>query len=162
MKKINLLLLFISYVASHGDHIPFDSDRITFLVEKEKINIETKQSNHHLQITLENDAAIESLLESSESKLDKLVVGSLIAGTYYVELYDANYRFKGLVPLRPIRTFSSHDNGRSELLRSDKELMYFQLSKHNDISYLMVGKKGDKNLISLQGFLVKQRSKLPE
>lgn len=162
MKKINLLLLFISYVASHGDHIPFDSDRITFLVEKEKINIETKQSNHHLQITLENDAAIESLLESSESKLDKLVVGSLIAGTYYVELYDANYRFKGLVPLRSIRTFSSHDNGRSELLRSDKELMYFQLSKHNDISYLMVGKKGDKNLISLQGFLVKQRSKLPE
>jgi len=162
MKKINLLLLFISYVASHGDHIPFDSDRITFLVEKEKINIETKQSNHHLQITLENDAAIESLLESSESKLDNLVVGSLIAGTYYVELYDANYRFKGLVPLRSIRTFSSHDNGRSKLLRSDKELMYFQLSKHNDISYLMVGKKGDKNLISLQGFLVKQRSKLPE
>ena len=162
MKKINLLLLFISYVASHGDHIPFDSDRITFLVEKEKINIETKQSNHHLQITLENDAAIESLLESSESKLDNLVVGSLIAGTYYVELYDANYRFKGLVPLRSIRTFSSHDNGRSKLLSSDKELMYFQLSKHNDISYLMVGKKGDKNLISLQGFLVKQRSKLPE
>ena len=162
MKKINLLLLFISYVASHGDHIPFDSDRITFLVEKEKINIETKQSNHHLQITLENDAAIESLLESSESKLDNLVVGSLIAGTYYVELYDANYRFKGLVPLRSIRTFSSHDNGRSKLLRLDKELMYFQLSKHNDISYLMVGKKGDKNLISLQGFLVKQRSKLPE
>lgn len=162
MKKINLLLLFISYVASHGDHIPFDSDRITFLVEKEKINIETKQSNHHLQITLENDAAIESLLESSESKLDNLVVGSLIAGTYYVELYDANYRFKGLVPLRSIRTFSSHDNGRSKLLRSDKELMYFQLSKHNDISYLMVGKKGDKNLISLQGFLVKQRSKLRE
>jgi hypothetical protein len=158
MKKINLLLLFISYVASHGDHIPFDSDRITFLVEKEKINIETKQSNHHLQITLENDAAIESLLESSESKLDNLVVGSLIAGTYYVELYDANYRFKGLVPLRSIRTFSSHDNGRSKLLRSDKELMYFQLSKHNDISYLMVGKKGDKNLISLQGFLVKQDS----
>ena len=31
MKKINLLLLFISYIASHGDHIPFDSDRITFL-----------------------------------------------------------------------------------------------------------------------------------
>ena len=162
MKKINLLLLFISYIASHGDHIPFDSDRITFLVEKEKIKIETKQSNHHLKITLDNDAATESLLLRSESKLDELVVRSLIAGTYYVELYDNNYRFKGLVPLRSIRTFSSHDNGRSELLRSDKKLMYFQLSNHSDISYLMVGKKGDKNLISLQGFLVKQGSKLPE
>jgi|TARA_B100001939_G_scaffold232045_1_gene199882 hypothetical protein len=155
MKKINLLLLFISYIASHGDHIPFDSDRITFLVEKETIDIETKQSNHHLQITLENDAAIQSLFERSETKLDELVARSLIAGTYYVELYDANYKFKGLVPLRPIRAFTSHNDGRSELIRSEKELMYFQLSNHNDISYLVVGKKGDKNLISLQGFSVK-------
>ena len=111
-----------------------------------------------MKITLDNDAATESLLLRSESKLDELVVRSLIAGTYYVELYDDNYRFKGLVPLRSIRTFSSHDNGRSELLSSDKELMYFQLSNHSDISYLMVGKKGDKSLISLQGFLVKQGS----
>ena len=155
MKKINLLLLFISYIASHGDHIPFDSDRITFLVEKETVNIETKQSNYHLQITLDNDAATESSLQRSESKLDELVVRSLIAGTNNVELYDDNYKFKGLVPLRPIRTFSSHDNGKSELLHSDKQLMYFQLSNHSDISYLVVGKKGDKNLISLQGFSVK-------
>lgn len=155
MKKINLLLLFISYIASHGDHIPFDSDRITFLVEKETINIETKQSNHHLKISLDSDKATQVLLKKPESKLDELVVRSLIAGTYYVELYDANYKFKGLVPLRPIRTFSSHNNGRSELIRSDKELIYFQLSNHNDISYLVVGKKGDKNLISLQGFSVK-------
>lgn len=155
MKKINLLLLFISYIASHGDHIPFDSDRITFLVEKETINIETKQSNHHLKISLDSDKATQTLLKKPESKLDELVVRSLIAGTYYVELYDANYKFKGLVPLRPIRTFSSHNNGRSELIRSDKETMYFQLSNHNDISYLVVGKKGDKNLISLQGFSVK-------
>ena len=154
MKKINLLLLFISYIASHGDHIPFDSDRITFLVEKETINIETKQSNH-LKISLDSDKATQALLKKPESKLDELIVRSLIADTYYVELYDANYKFKGLVPLRPIRTFSSHNNGRSELIRSDKELMYFQLSNHNDISYLVVGKKGDKNLISLQGFSVK-------
>ena len=155
MKKINLLLLFISYIASHGDHIPFDSDRITFLVEKETINIETKQSNHHLKISLDSDKATQALLKKPESRLDELVARSLIAGTYYVELYDANFKFKGLVPLRPIRTFSSHNNGRSELIRSDKELMYFQLSNHNDISYLVVGKKGDKNLISLQGFSVK-------
>ena len=155
MKKINLILLLACYVASHGDHIPFDSDRITFLVEKETINIETKQSNHHLKIILDSDIATQPLLEKSESKLDELVVRSLIAGTYYVELYDANYKFKGLVPLRPIRTFSSHNNGRSKLIRSEAELMYFQLSNHNDISYLVVGKKGDKNLISLQGFSVK-------
>ena len=155
MKKINLILLLACYVASHGDHIPFDSDRITFLVEKETINIETKQSNHHLKIILDSDIATQPLLEKSESKLDELVVRSLIAGTYYVELYDANYKFKGLVPLRPIRTFSSHDNGKSELLHSDKQLMYFQLPEHNEINYFIVGKKGDKNLISLQGFSVK-------
>ena len=155
MKKINLLLLFISYIASHGDHIPFDSDRITFLVEKETINIETKQSNQHLKISLDSDKATQALLKKPESRLDELVARSLIAGTYYVELYDANFKFKGLVPLRPIRAFTSHNDGRSELIRSEKELMYFQLSNHNDISYLVVGKKGDKNLISLQGFSVK-------
>lgn len=155
MKKINLLLLFISYIASHGDHIPFDSDRITFLVEKETINIETKQSNHHLKISLDSDKATQTLLKKPESRLDELVARSLIADTYYVELYDANFKFKGLVPLRPIRAFTSHNDGRSELIRLEKELMYFQLSNHSDISYLVVGKKGDKNLISLQGFSVK-------
>ena len=125
------------------------------MVEKETINIETKQSNHHLKISLDSDKATQALLKKPESRLDELVARSLIAGSYYVELYDANFKFKGLVPLRPIRAFTSHNDGRSELIRSEKELMYFQLSNHSDISYLVVGKKGDKNLISLQGFLVK-------
>ena len=112
------------------------------------------QTDSALQIYKNNELTEDSFIKRPLDDLDLMVVSSLIDQSYFIEFYDNEFNFIGLLPLRDLRTFTSHEDGKSEFINTDESWLYFQLPKSDKIMHFRVGFKNQKNFNYLQSFSI--------
>jgi len=154
MKNLLLLFLVSLHLYPHGDHIPLKGEKITLSISSAGINILSSQTGSGLKIHKNNELTEELFNTRSLDSLDVMVANSLINQSYFVEFYDHKFNFIGLLPLRDLRTFTSHQDGRSEIVNSDKSWFYFQLPKSDNIRHFRVGLKNQKYFSYMQSFSI--------
>ena len=154
MRFLFLLFLVSTYLYSHGDHIPLKGDRVTLNLSSAGISIVSGQTDSALQIYKNNELTEESFTKKPLDDLDLMVVSSLIDQSYFIEFYDNEFNFIGLLPLRDLRIFTSHQDGKSEFINTDESWLYFQLPKSDKIMHFRIGFKNQKNFNYLQSFSI--------
>ena len=111
MKYLFLLFLVSFHLYPHGDHIPLKGDRVTLNLSSAGISIVSSQTDSVLQIYKNNELTEDSFIKKPSDDLDLMVVNSLLDQSYFIEFYDNEFNFIGLLPLRDLRTFTSHEDG---------------------------------------------------
>ena len=93
------------------------------------------RSRYDLSTRYKNELTEDSFIKKPLDDLDLMVVSSLIDQSYFIEFYDNEFNFIGLLPLRDLRTFTSHEDGKSEFINTDESWLYFQLPKSDKIMH---------------------------
>ena len=154
MRFLFLLFLVSTHLYPHGDHIPLTGERVTLNLSSAGISIVSGQTDSALQIYKNNELTHDSFIKRPLDDLDHMVVNSLIDQSYFIEFYDNEFNFIGLLPLRDLRIFTSHQDGKSEFINTDESWLYFQLPKSDKIMHFRIGFKNQKNFNYLQSFSI--------
>ena len=125
MRFLFLLFLVSTHLYPHGDHIPLKGDRITLNLSSAGISIVSGQTDSALQIYENNELTEDSFIKKPLDDLDLMVVSSLIDQSYFIEFYDNEFNFIGLLPLRDLRIFTSHQDGKSEFINTDESCLLY-------------------------------------